>query len=788
MSTTFTVHRQRAHDLTPAAADEVEATPPPEVKPCQHQSASVEELANLAGSVNPTRPWNRRRGARDLLPYLSTFPGQGWADRWLVFEREIPRPGWTAVVTSGGSQEQKDSVVAAAVALMTLDVIRPSYDWMNGSKVRYLGISTWRDPEGTEILRGKLASLGSATAYARVGMKLASQVQAHTGKSVREITAHDLLELRDSFDVGGWRGGGTVLWEAMHQLGWIEHPSTTLPSKRRRKGQLSSEELVDSYLEPGPHRDVLVQYLKHRSASLDYSSRTGLARNLVKNFWRDLVDHHPELATQPSFAITREQAEAWKQRVRVNEDGTPKLDPYPVLFVVRAFYLDIAQWALQDSYWAPWVAPTPIYAREMKGYSKQRRAVVARGHERTRQLAPLLPQLVARAEDDRRDAAAALATAAAAGDGATVTHQGHEWTVFHREPTTPIWLRRTDTSTGERIDLNLTKVETDTFWAWAIIETLRQTGIRQEELLELTHLAIQPYKTPSTGETIPLLHIVPSKTDQERLIVASPELVHVLAQIVARLREGGQKLPLTQRWDHQERAVSALLPHLFAVRRGRNIHVMSPNTVAKLIAGVARKVENAQTGEPVHFTPHDLRRIFATDALSSGLPPHIVQVLMGHKSIATTQGYAAIYPQDVIRHHRTFIAQRRKTRPTEEYREPTPDEWEEFEAHFVSRKVSLGSCGRAYGTSCHHEHACVRCALLRPDPAQLDRLLEITANLKDRIAEAKEQGWLGEVEGLQISLTGAQHKLAQMQQQMADPDEPVVLGLPRTRGERGGTR
>jgi hypothetical protein len=424
----------------------------------------------------------------------------------------------------------------------------------------------------------------------------------------------------------------------------------------------------------------------------------------------------------------------------------------------------------------------------MKGYSKQRRAVVARGHERTRQLAPLLPQLVARAEDDRRDAAAALATAAAAGDGATVTHQGHEWTVFHREPTTPIWLRRSDTSTGERIDLNLTKVETDTFWAWAIIETLRQTGIRQEELLELTHLAIQPYKTPSTGETIPLLHIVPSKTDQERLIVASPELVHVLAQIVARLREGGQKLPLTQRWDHQERAVSALLPHLFAVRRGRNIHVMSPNTVAKLIAGVARKVENAQTGEPVHFTPHDLRRIFATDALSSGLPPHIVQVLMGHKSIATTQGYAAIYPQDVIRHHRTFIAQRRKTRPTEEYREPTPDEWEEFEAHFVSRKVSLGSCGRAYGTSCHHEHACVRCALLRPDPAQLERLLEITANLKDRIAEAKEQGWLGEVEGLQISLTGAQHKLAQMQQQMADPDEPVVLGLPRTRGGRGGTR
>ncbi len=32
--------------------------------------------------------------------------------------------------------------------------------------------------------------------------------------------------------------------------------------------------------------------------------------------------------------------------------------------------------------------------------------------------------------------------------------------------------------------------------------------------------------------------------------------------------------------------------------------------------------------------------------------------------------------------------------------------------------MSVGTCGRAFGTPCVHEHACVRCALLRPDPAQ----------------------------------------------------------------------
>jgi hypothetical protein len=58
------------------------------------------------------------------------------------------------------------------------------------------------------------------------------------------------------------------------------------------------------------------------------------------------------------------------------------------------------------------------------------------------------------------------------------------------------------------------------------------------------------------------------------------------------------------------------------------------------------------------------------------------------------------------------------TRPSEEYRTPTDAEWEEFLGHFQRRRVALGDCGRAYGTSCIHEHSCLRCSLLRPDPTQ----------------------------------------------------------------------
>jgi hypothetical protein len=125
-------------------------------------------------------------------------------------------------------------------------------------------------------------------------------------------------------------------------------------------------------------------------------------------------------------------------------------------------------------------------------------------------------------------------------------------------------------------------------------------------------------------------------------------------------------------------------------------------------------------------------------------------------------GYKAVYPMEAIEAHRAFVARRRATRPSEEYRTPTEDEWDDFLAHFEKRKVSVGTCGRAFGTPCIHEHACVRCSLLRPDPVQRPRLEEIRSNLEDRIDEAKLHGWLGEVEGLQVSLAGVKDKLAQI--------------------------
>jgi integrase-like protein len=259
---------------------------------------------------------------------------------------------------------------------------------------------------------------------------------------------------------------------------------------------------------------------------------------------------------------------------------------------------------------------------------------------------------------------------------------------------------------------------------------------------------------------VPLLQIAPSKTDAERLLVVSPELADVLSAIITRIRGNGPAVPLVAAYDDHERLWLPSAPVLFQRRIGAENRAIPAATVRKLLAAaLARTGLTDPSGAPLHYTLHDFRRMFLTDAIMSGLPPHIAQVIAGHRDINVTLGYKAVYPHEAIQAHLAFLARRRALRPTEEYRTPTDAEWAEFLGHFERRKVATGTCGRAFGTPCSHEHSCLRCAMHWPDPAQRSRIAEIRDNLTARIAEAEREGWLGEAEGLKISLAGAEDKL-----------------------------
>src|SRR6266699_2800002 len=75
--------------------------------------------------------------------------------------------------------------------------------------------------------------------------------------------------------------------------------------------QPSCEQLIDRYkIACRPVRDVLVDYLRERQPSVDFSSLQRFAYLLGKLFWADLEAHHPGI---DSLKLPRDVAAEWKQ-------------------------------------------------------------------------------------------------------------------------------------------------------------------------------------------------------------------------------------------------------------------------------------------------------------------------------------------------------------------------------------------------------------------------------------------------------------------------------------------
>jgi hypothetical protein len=76
--------------------------------------------------------------------------------------------------------------------------------------------------------------------------------------------------------------------------------------------------------------------------------------------------------------------------------------------------------------------------------------------------------------------------------------------------------------------------------------------------------------------------------------------------------------------------------------------------------------------------------------------------------------------------------------------------------------MALGECYRPYGTDCPHEHACVRCPMLRMDEGQLPRLVQIEKDTLRLLKEARTKGWEGEAAGLETTLIHIKDKKTQV--------------------------
>jgi hypothetical protein len=392
-------------------------------------------------------------------------------------------------------------------------------------------MAAYRDPAGFAQLE-ELCGQGPGGAVAKTARAHTAHrtavILAAKGGELADIEIGDLLELLDTEAdvVGAVRADAAACYRLLRQLGIFGPTAPMRLRELRTAGQRTPEEMIDRHnLACRPIRDLLVDYLKERQPAIDYASLEQLARRLGM-FWADLEAHHPGI---DSLHLSAEAAEGWKRRLRTKAktitlpDGsttvieTERICHREFLTPVRAFYPGLAQWAGEDpSRWARWAAPCPAGpADTLQGNVQRHRK--PRMDARTRERLPVLPVLIRCAAQQHADAAALLHATRPANPGDIITAAGQ--TPARTAATASTCAE--DLATGTR--RNLTPEEDRAFCASAAIEVLRGTGVRAEELVQLTHHSLAHYRLPSTGELVPLLQIAPSKTDAEQLLVVSPE-------------------------------------------------------------------------------------------------------------------------------------------------------------------------------------------------------------------------------------------------------------------------
>ena len=379
-----------------------------------------------------------------LLRWLSTFPGDTWqaavagqrrrgASRSRV-GRPADRDGWQRTARSA-SYDATD-LTSGLLMLICGDVIRPGLPWMLTRTHRYLAsvMAQVRDPDGFARLQ-QLADAEPAGSQgdAKIAATRIATLMACKGGSIADITVGDCVELVETMRQVHTRGGQKKVdfYLRLRALGVF--PGDAPHSIRAfglAGGKLTIEQLVDRYrIQCRPIRDLLVDYLRERQPSLDFVSLDAISRTLAGLFWARVEALAPGI---DSLRLPPAVVRAWKEelstvkRTTTNAAGerievsTPRLNAKDELMRVRALYLDIAQWAVEDpARWAPWVAPCPISDAEVQK-AKERRHRKARMDQRTRERLPVLPVLV-RTANDRRLAAARLLAAAQA----TATGRGH---------------------------------------------------------------------------------------------------------------------------------------------------------------------------------------------------------------------------------------------------------------------------------------------------------------------------------------------------------------------------
>lgn len=626
----------------------------------------------------------RRRmieGAEGLLAVLTRSEGSSLQQRWESFEMKV-WPKWVEGI------ERPSLWTYGVRTLVVSRVVCPGWSFLAGARVtdwfRRIPLDDPLKPE-LDRLRGAIDNLAWMSARRRdIAYRLGIMILLRHGYG-------RLGQIRDA-DLQGVPSpsskGMDALDVALCNLGVFDRTPQRGSTRRHRKKRQSIEELVAAADMPERFKPVTTLYLEAYSRRISSVYAT-LRHKLIAlaRFWRFIDNNFPDVAScadlTPRHArgfVPYQIEEARKVRRGPKDDGD-RATAYSWLIEVRTFFADICTWAAEeDSPFATHAPATiPLTRHDLTDVGFE----AARHRQRNRTKATILdldrevPKLrahVAKRWHDARD---------------------H----FEREPGDP------SNETEERTS----------FWDWAVLELLLQSGIRIEEAGELTTLDVLKRQV-ADGRMYYLLHIKPSKFDRARVIPIGDGLGRVIAEIVRHVKAfyRSKNVPACDHWDCHEKRPLPRAPYL--LQGAGHPSAMGVQTIRERLRRVSIDAGLRQAdGSQLILRPHDCRRLFASEHLNNDTPVHVIQALLGHATIGTVMVYAELYPRQLIESYRRSIrGNYADLYGKDVLRNPTKQEWEQFSANCSMRDMGTHLCALPTGDHCPRGLVCLGCVHAQP--------------------------------------------------------------------------
>jgi integrase len=646
--------------------------------------ALVDEVTTHFRMPNSFERSKMRAVCRYLTDALDRCTGSTLQLRWNDFEKRF-WPKWKAGVDRRG----REYWTWGARVLISARMIAPSLDMLSD-----LRVNQWiaHLPEDHPLAQ-QHTSLLQATDSITWTSAHSRQLAVSNGLRILLVHGYDSLHHIKDDDLKWlavrWSKGTDVLDAALCSLGVFSRTPKRGSARHGRKQRMTASELVENAGVPDRFQQIVTLYLETYEARISDAYRT-LRHKVIAlaHFWRFIRDRHPDV-TRCSQILPRHirdyiphairRAREVQRGLGAGDEVRPTAHSW--LIDLRVFFSDICAWATEPDSPFKRFAPRTIPATRPTflgyGFDKARERTRARITATVLDLEREMPKIRAFALQRWKAAVAAPKVS---------TTRGYPWSD-----------------------------EVDTFWDWALLELLVQSGLRIEEASELTTFDILKRKMPDS-RIYYLLHIKPSKFDRARVIPIGDGLGRVLAEIIRYVKRfyNSESVPVCDHWDLQEKRPRPPAPYL--IRGIRHPSTAGIQTIRSRIRGISIDAEARRSnGSPLVLLPHDCRRVFASEHLNNNTPVHIIQALLGHASPDTVMIYAKLYPSQLIEEYRKTVRSLYNAYYGEDgLKNPTAEEWVAFAASCNLRDMGTHLCALPTGEHCPKGLICLGCAHAQP--------------------------------------------------------------------------